>query len=153
MAQMPMAVVSGSSHANVGRRYGRLVCELFLAVLTADDGLPPETRSPICSWKRRARIGIEPCYCQVFEDADAGLEPPAAPASLATDVRRSWAVIDGWIRRGKPRARLHERLPRSVINPTVQGLRYSCRDPLNRSSGSIRGSRPRNATSWLKRRP
>ena len=114
--QMPMAVVSGSNHANVERTLRAIGVRGFLAVLTADDGLPPKP-SPICSLEAACRIGIEP-IARCFEDADAVWRPPAAPACWRPISRRSWAVIDGWIRRGKPRARLHESFS-PFINPTV----------------------------------
>lgn len=85
--QMPMAVVSGSNRANVEQTLRVIgVRELFLAVLTADDGLPPKPE-PDLFLEAARRIGAEPCYCQVFEDADAGLEAARRAGMLATDVR------------------------------------------------------------------
>ena len=91
--QMPMAVVSGSNRANVEQTLRAIgVRELFLAVLTADDGLPPKPE-PDLFLEAACRIGIEPCYCQVFEDADAGLEAARRAGMLATDVR---PVVGGY---------------------------------------------------------
>ncbi len=84
---LPMAVVSGSNRANVERalRAARLR-GLFSVVLTADDGLPPKP-APDLFLEAARRIGVEPRYCQVFEDADAGLEAARQAGMLATDVR------------------------------------------------------------------
>jgi HAD superfamily hydrolase (TIGR01509 family) len=91
--QMPMAVVSGSNHANVEQTLRAIgVRELFLAVLTADDGLPPKPE-PDLFLEAARRIGIEARYCQVFEDADAGLEAARRAGMLATDVR---PVVGGY---------------------------------------------------------
>ena len=91
--QLPMAVVSGSNRANVEQTLRAIgVRELFLAVLTADDGLPPKPE-PDLFLEAACRIGIEPCYCQVFEDADAGLEAARRAGMLATDVR---PVVGGY---------------------------------------------------------
>ncbi|MCB1825036.1 MAG: HAD-IA family hydrolase [Candidatus Competibacteraceae bacterium] len=85
--RMPMAVVSGSNRANVEQTLRAIgVRELFPAVLTADDGLPPKPE-PDLFLEAARRIGIEACYCQVFEDADAGLEAARRAGMLATDVR------------------------------------------------------------------
>ena len=80
-----------------GRLPGVSVSELIssgerVAVLTADDGLLPKPE-PDLFLEAACRIGIEPCYCQVFEDADAGLEAARRAGMLATDVR---PVVGGY---------------------------------------------------------
>ncbi|MGB5064596.1 MAG: HAD family phosphatase [Candidatus Competibacter sp.] len=91
--RMPMAVVSGSNRVNVEQTLRAIgVSEFFLAVLTADDGLPPKP-APDLFLEAARRIGVEPCYCQVFEDADAGLEAARRAGMLATDVR---PVVGGY---------------------------------------------------------
>ena len=55
-------------------------------VLTADDGLPPKP-APDLFLEAARRLGVEPALCQVFEDADAGLEAARRAGMLATDVR------------------------------------------------------------------
>lgn len=85
--QLPLAVVSGSNRANVERTLQAIgLRELFAAVLTADDGLPPKP-APDLFLEAARRLGVKPRYCQVFEDADAGLEAARCAEMLATDVR------------------------------------------------------------------
>ena len=82
-----MAVVSGSNRANVERALQAAgLRELFSVVLTADEGLPPKP-APDLFLEAARRMGVEPCYCQVFEDADSGLEAARQAGMLATDVR------------------------------------------------------------------
>lgn len=85
--RLPMAVVSGSNRANVERTLRAIgLRELFAVVLTADDGLPPKP-APNLFLEAARRLGVEPRECQVFEDADAGLEAARCAGMLATDVR------------------------------------------------------------------
>jgi HAD superfamily hydrolase (TIGR01509 family) len=85
--RLPMAVVSGGARANVERTLRAIgLRELFPVVLTADDGLPPKP-APDLFLEAARRLGVEPRYCQVFEDADAGLEAARRAGMLATDVR------------------------------------------------------------------
>ena len=85
--RLPLAVVSGSNRPNVElalRAAG--LAALFAVVLTADDGLPPKP-DPGLFLEAAHRMGVEPGACQVFEDADSGLEAARRAGMLATDVR------------------------------------------------------------------
>jgi HAD superfamily hydrolase (TIGR01509 family) len=85
--RLPMAVVSGSNRANVERTLRTTgLHELFPVVLTADDGLPPKP-APDLFLEAARRLGVNPRDCQVFEDADAGLEAARRAGMLTTDVR------------------------------------------------------------------
>ena len=85
--RLPMAVVSGSNRANVERALRAAgLRELFPVVLTADDGLPPKP-APDLFLEAARRLGVEPGLCQVFEDADSGLEAARCAGMRATDVR------------------------------------------------------------------
>lgn len=85
--RLPMAVVSGSNRPNVElalRAAG--LNPLFPVVLTADDGLPPKP-APALFLEAAHRLGVEARDCQVFEDADSGLEAARRAGMVATDVR------------------------------------------------------------------
>lgn len=85
--RLPLAVVSGSNRANVERTLRAIgLRELFPVVLTADDGLPPKP-APDLFLEAARRLQVEPGACQVFEDADSGLEAARRAGMLATDVR------------------------------------------------------------------
>lgn len=84
---LPMAVVSGSNRANVERALRAAgLRELFPVALTADDGLPSKP-APDLFLEAARQIGVDPRYCQVFEDADSGLEAARRAGMLATDIR------------------------------------------------------------------
>jgi HAD superfamily hydrolase (TIGR01509 family) len=84
---LPMAVVSGSNRPNVKLALqASELTELFAVVLTADDGLPPKP-DPGMFLEAARRMGVAPHRCQVFEDADSGLEAARRAGMLATDVR------------------------------------------------------------------
>lgn len=85
--RLPMAVVSGSNRANVERALQAAgLYELFAVILTADDGLPAKP-APDLFLAAAKRLGVEAHRCQVFEDADNGLEAARRAGMLATDVR------------------------------------------------------------------
>lgn len=85
--RLPMAVVSGSNRPNVELALrAAALAALFAVVLTADDGLPPKP-DPGLFLEAARRMGVAPRQCQVFEDADSGLEAARRAGMLATDVR------------------------------------------------------------------
>ena len=99
--RLPMAVVSGGTRANVERTLAAIgLRTLFAVVLTADDGLPPKP-APDLFLEAAARLGVAATECQVFEDADAGLEAARRAGMLATDVR---PVVGGYPDPGRARS-------------------------------------------------
>ena len=85
--ELPMAVVSGSNRPNVERALRAAgLLDLFPVVLTADHGLPSKP-DPGLFLEAAHRLGVDPSLCQVFEDADSGLEGARRAGMVATDVR------------------------------------------------------------------
>ncbi len=85
--RLPLAVVSGSNRVNVERTLRAIgLRALFPVVLTADDGFPPKP-APDLFLEAACRLQVDPGACQVFEDADSGLEAARCAGMLATDVR------------------------------------------------------------------
>ncbi len=95
--RLPMAVVSGSNRRNVERALQSAgLLDLFSVVLTADDGFPPKPNARLFL-EAAHRLGVSPAACQVFEDADSGLEGARCAGMLATDVRPfggGWSSIE-----------------------------------------------------------
>ena len=84
---LPMAVASGSTRANVEFQLTAIgVLQYFEVLVTADDGIRPKP-SPDIFIEAARRLGVAPNACQVFEDADLGLEAARSAGMLATDVR------------------------------------------------------------------
>jgi HAD superfamily hydrolase (TIGR01509 family) len=85
--RLPMAVASGGVREIVDFELKALdIQACFKAVLTADDRIRHKPAPDIFLESAR-RIGVEPRYCQVFEDGDLGLEGARAAGMLPTDVR------------------------------------------------------------------
>lgn len=86
-SRLPMAVVSGSNRPNVERALQAAgLKDLFAVVLTADDGFPHKP-DPGLFLEAARRLGVSASLCQVFEDADSGLEAARRAGMLATDIR------------------------------------------------------------------
>jgi beta-phosphoglucomutase-like phosphatase (HAD superfamily) len=84
---LPMAVASGGSREIVNMELESLrIRDCFAEVLTADDGIKPKP-APDIFLEAAKRIGVEPKYCQVFEDGDLGLEAARIAGMLPTDIR------------------------------------------------------------------
>lgn len=85
--RLPMAVVSGSNRRNVELALAAAgLLKMFSVILTADDGFPPKPHPNL--FKEAAhRMRVEPTRCQVFEDADSGLEGAQQAGMMITDVR------------------------------------------------------------------
>jgi beta-phosphoglucomutase-like phosphatase (HAD superfamily) len=85
--QLPMAVATGGRgvHANLILQALKLQ-NAFAAIITADDPVRPKP-SPDIFLEAAQRLGVEPRYCQVFEDADPGLEAACKAGMVATDIR------------------------------------------------------------------
>jgi len=85
--KLPMAVVSGSPKKIVHPELSAVgIINLFETILTADDPFKPKP-APDIFLEAAKRLGVEPQYCQVFEDGDPGLESARNAGMLATDIR------------------------------------------------------------------
>jgi HAD superfamily hydrolase (TIGR01509 family) len=84
---LPMAVASGGTRKNVTLQLEVLqLKDYFGVILSADDDIMPKP-APDIFLEAARRLGVEPKYCQVFEDGDLGLEAARAAGMLPTDVR------------------------------------------------------------------
>ncbi len=85
--RMPMAVATGGIPMVVNNAMRAIgMTGFFDTIVTAEDvthGKP----APDIFLEAARRIGVEPQYCQVFEDSDAGLEAAQRAGMVATDVR------------------------------------------------------------------
>ena len=85
--QLPIAVATGGIPPVLGKAMAHAgLTDFFDAVVTAEDvekGKP----APDTFLEAARRLGVEPQFCQVFEDSDAGLEGARRAGMVATDVR------------------------------------------------------------------
>ena len=84
---LPMAVVSGGIAMHVHKTLEVIGIEdKFQCILTADTPVAPKP-SPDIFLMASKDLGVEPQYCQVFEDAIPGIEGAKQAGMLWTNVR------------------------------------------------------------------
>ena len=85
---LPMAVASGGAREIIERELQVTgIVNFFDVILTADDPFKPKP-FPDLFLEAARRIGVQPSFCQVFEDGDLGLQAAESARMLATDIRR-----------------------------------------------------------------
>ena len=85
--ELPMAVASGGTRDNVVLTIKTIGLEdCFDTIVTSDDNVNPKP-SPDIFLETARRLDVEPRYCQVFEDGDAGLIAAIKAGMTATYVR------------------------------------------------------------------
>jgi len=85
--KLPMAVASGGIRKNVDLILDSIgLKNVFETVITSDDPVLPKPNPDIFLEAAR-RMGVQPEFCQVFEDGEAGLVAARKAGMVATDVR------------------------------------------------------------------
>ncbi|MEJ2616356.1 MAG: HAD family phosphatase [Ignavibacteriaceae bacterium] len=86
--KLPLAVVSGSVHKIVNLELKALgILNLFKIILTADDPYKPKP-SPDIFLAAASILNLNPKFCLVFEDGDAGLEAASRAEMETIDIRK-----------------------------------------------------------------
>ena len=84
---MPMAIGTGASQMSATLQLKELgIDHLFDFVVTADD-VDRHKPEPDTFLKCAELMGVEPKYCQVFEDGELGMQAAETAGMLLTDVR------------------------------------------------------------------
>lgn len=84
---MPMAIGTGASRMSAMLQLKELAIDhLFDFVVTADD-VDRHKPEPDTFLKCAELMGVEPKYCQVFEDGELGMQAAETAGMLLTDVR------------------------------------------------------------------
>lgn len=85
--KLPMAVGTGASRRSTEVQLERLqITRYFDAIVTADD-VTRHKPHPDTFLECARLLGVEPGFCQVFEDGDLGLEAAEEAGMIRTDVR------------------------------------------------------------------
>ncbi len=85
--ELPMAVGTGASRKSAEVQLGALkITHLFDFIVSADD-VTKHKPEPETFLECARLMGIEPQYCQVFEDGDLGIEAAKKAGMFITDVR------------------------------------------------------------------
>ncbi len=86
--KLPLAVVSGSVSKIVNLELKALgILNLFKVILTADDPYKPKP-SPDIFLAAASILNLDPKFCLVFEDGDAGLEAASRAGMETIDIRK-----------------------------------------------------------------
>ena len=84
---MPMSIGTGASRMSAMLQMKELVIdELFDFIVTADD-VDQHKPEPDTFLKCAELMGVEPQFCQVFEDGELGMQAAQTAGMLLTDVR------------------------------------------------------------------
>ena len=85
--KIPMAVGTGASRTSAMLQMKELgIDQLFDFIVTADD-VDRHKPEPDTFLKCAELMGVEPKYCQVFEDGELGIQAAQTAGMLLTDVR------------------------------------------------------------------
>ena len=85
--KMPMAIGTGASLKSATLQLKELeIDKLFDFIVTADD-VEHHKPEPDTFLKCAELMGVEPRYCQVFEDGELGMQAAQTAGMLLTDVR------------------------------------------------------------------
>lgn len=85
--KLPMAIATGSSRPLAEKSIKVLQLEkYFEGIVTADDVEKPKP-APDCFLKAAQIINIDPQFCEVFEDGEAGLQAAKSAGMKATDIK------------------------------------------------------------------
>ena len=85
--KIPMAVGTGASRTSAMLQLKELeIDQLFDFIVTADD-VDRHKPEPETFLKCAELMGVEPKYCQVFEDGELGMQAAQTAGMLLTDVR------------------------------------------------------------------
>lgn len=83
----PMAVASGGKRKGVMQSLTAIgMADYFDTIVTADDPVPAKPEPDIFLEAAR-RLGVDPEYCQVFEDGEMGITAARRAGMAVTDVR------------------------------------------------------------------
>jgi len=85
--KLPMSVGTGASRQSALLQLAELgIDQLFDAIVTADD-VEKHKPEPETFLKCAELMHVEPCFCQVFEDGELGMQAAQKAGMLLTDVR------------------------------------------------------------------
>jgi len=85
--KLPMAVASGGTKPVITQVLEHLgILHMFDAVVTSED-VVNQKPAPDIFLEAARRLGVEPKYCQAFEDAELGLQAIRAAGMHVVDVR------------------------------------------------------------------
>lgn len=85
--KLPMSVGTGSPREHSWHTVRSVGLDRYFDILVARDDVKHGKPDPETFLKCAKAMGVEPRFCQVFEDGDLGLQAAASAGMLATDIR------------------------------------------------------------------
>lgn len=85
--KLPMALGTGECRAIAARNIRSAGLASYFSIMVCAEDVPNPKPDPATFLKCAELMGVEPQYCQVFEDGDPGLEAARSAGMIATDVR------------------------------------------------------------------
>ncbi len=93
--KLPMAVGTGGYQRLAWKSLEILGLKDFFSVVVSSDDVQNHKPHPETFLKCAERMGVEPRFCQVFEDGRLGLEAAASAGMMVTDVTAYYEVTIG----------------------------------------------------------
>lgn len=85
--KLPMSIGTGSPGNHSWEAVKSLGLDEFFDILVSKNDVKVGKPDPETFMKCAQAMGVEPQYCQVFEDGDPGLEAAKTAGMIATDIR------------------------------------------------------------------
>jgi len=85
--KMPMAIGTGSPGDHSWEAVRALGLDKYFTILISKNDVKAGKPNPETFLKCAQAMGVEPRFCQVFEDGDPGLEAAKTAGMMATDIR------------------------------------------------------------------
>lgn len=85
--KLPMAIGTGSPAEGSWKAVKAVGLDKYFDILVSKEHVQHPKPAPDTFLKCAEYMGVEPEFCQVFEDGDPGLKAAAAAGMIATDIR------------------------------------------------------------------
>ncbi|HEX7714370.1 MAG TPA: HAD-IA family hydrolase [Bacillota bacterium] len=85
--KLPMALGTGECRTIAARNIRSAGLAPYFSIMVCAEDVPNPKPDPATFLKCATLMGVEPQYCQVFEDGDPGLQAARSAGMIATDVR------------------------------------------------------------------
>ncbi len=85
--KLPMAIGTGSPAEGSWKAVKAVGLDKYFDILVSKEHVPRPKPAPDTFLKCAELMGVEPRFCQVFEDGDPGLKAARTAGMIATDIR------------------------------------------------------------------
>lgn len=93
--KLPMAIGTGSEHRLALKALDNIGLKDYFQIVVGYDDVKNHKPHPETFLKAAEMMGVEPCFCQVFEDGIPGIQAAQTAGMMITDVRDYYTVTIG----------------------------------------------------------